>query len=303
MPQVLQILTACFAGGVTFVALALLIGPAYWYLATLPSFATGYSVYQLAEVRYQIPIAWRAAVARGQESWRVGEEFAATLNVYWTGIVKWFKMSHPFYYPALIIWIPTAHLMGFWTSIWDETVRIPSLIFSCSFLTIGVSLFFLVSIITTIAVSLLTALSLVRRNEYTRDFCGVPILISTEVIKKNKMTEVEMTYRGVGIHSFLGFLVLIQLPFLLFGRFLILLVRLSHSNERTLCGTAGVIGGGATYFLATVTLGLTFTAPLTTALLILHGGLVGALLGYLDWQYLRPWLMDLIQSQTVATTI
>lgn len=301
MSIVSRVLAGSFVAGATFIICALLV-PATWYLAALPSFATGYLAYNFAAISFNIPIAWRTAVNQTQGVWQRLEKKTDTLNGYWQAMIDFFEARHPFWYPSLVLAFVVTTIGGLWPACWRDMFLVPNLVLALFLPLVCLWGTTLTSIFMMIILALLAGAGLAPHNKYFLDLANNPIWVVKEQVRKQDMIAIEATYWNVLGYSLIGLGLFIRWPFLLLGRCLYLLIRLTHSSERTLCGTAGVIGGGLTYYVAVISLNVTLASPVAIFLLILNGGLAGALVGYLDWRFVRPSLMRLLEPKMARAT-
>jgi hypothetical protein len=159
----------------------------------------------------------------------------------------------------------------------------------------------LTSAIGTLLLTILASIGLeIRRQEFFIDEDGRSVVGDRSDYSDQGLKPRKSTYLAVVGYAALGLPVMIWRLLSFSGELARRFVCLIHSSERMLCGTASVIGGCITYLAAISGLGLTFTNPFAATLLIANGGLAGALVDYLDWQYVRPWLLAKIDSEGSA---
>ena len=293
-----KIAAACFVGGVLCSFAALMFTPDYWWLGLLAGFAGGYVGYEFREVLRAIPVAWRVA--------NDGRAFV------WRGVVKgireWRSDDHPFVYAGVfltlpfVVWIAPL-LIGL---VWQE-------VFSFGGVVIGNMAVLLTLAEAVVIFGLLAALFAFIGARTVERCYWLPRDVSKyeqkwfEEKRAKGYREVPMTYANAirwarkGIAATMIFLVCTMWIYVVIGivvagcftgRFIWRLFQLVHSEKRVLCGMDGTFGGIASYFwLISPT-----ASSMEQALLVLFGGLLGAVFGIASWEIISKRVFKVATS-------
>lgn len=286
-----KIAVACFVGGATCSAVALMVAPFFWWLGLIAGMAGGYISYEFREFMAAIPVAFH----------RARRASASTGNTLWNDGKKWLSRPHPFLLFATLVGFTTAALV-LWPS-FQGSLETPA--YSTFFTT---SWFFMLSIIFVQIASVPVTLFAFIGARYGEKCYWWPFLFTTgedapEVaeIEKEGLVRKPLTYgnvlrwmmKGVGltliffgwtIWKYLGIGVWKLLGFLV--RFGWHLFKLVHSSKRVLCALDGTLGGAVTFLWLAP-----YAATLDEkAIVVVFGGLIGAVLGVVHWKAADKYL-------------
>src|SRR3989338_6618220 len=289
-----RIAGACFSGGALCSAVAVILGPSFWWLGLLSGLALGYLAYDFGEV-------WKAVVIAAARAW---EEVSKGLGIF---------LSRPYYHIQLFAWTGV-FLIARWFFLAIQAVQ-PSTKSQeqLSLLDVAitiVAIVFLFLIILSPRLLLWVLHSIWRKGEdldrweHNR-FCREYVKGEGRYFQNMGFAEAPETYPNIIRWLWIGLLWLIPeagkvcvkcaigivLLTWLVTRFLALfflhLFRLIHSQKRVLCAIDGTLGGIISYFL------LAETADTATAkvVLVIAGGILGAFLGVVNWELVsKRWL-------------
>lgn len=265
-----KIMLACFIGGCICTLIALLVAPAFWWLGILAGFIIGYFAYDLKEIYYAIPKAWRAT-----------KKSIGSLGKY----VK----SNPVYLLAIVC----GFIFGLLTFIFlDATtdVKVP----------IGSNVF--LSFLTSLLASIFSCLSITGFASLGAN--SDEIEINTPETLNNYSYGIIISWVGRGLLILVKLLAIflfwkmwkwiaIGIAYAIWysikfsGIFLYKLFYLIHSYKRLLCAVDGSLGGVLTYWLMRA-------KHLTVQefiLVVVCGGIMGAGIGLLNWELVSKRLL------------
>ena len=273
MTETIKIARACFVGGALFIVVALLVAPTFWWLGALAGFAAGYLAHEMRETLQAISVAFRAAIAGGENVWSDLCEVKENIREY-------FSKPHPFvYYGVAIGFLTNGFFFYCFPPPQNPVVNIYRTIFGAAMIYV---------LLTFIAMlCLLICLQIQMRHE--KVFCEA--VCDQKTIREGKdkgYPEVTLTYGNVP--RYLSRLLLRGLYFVLFFFIwhlwrgiaigALVLIKTIHSNKRLLCGIDGVIGGTIVWF----TLAQPIMPLELKLLLVLFGGCLGAVIGVINWE-------------------
>lgn len=301
---------SCFIGGILCALVALRFTPNYWYVGILAGLAGGYLSYEFKKVWRAIPIVWQAT---HQGSINTGRNVIVSIE-------KWFQKPHPFLYLALIISFPVCilvvkimlidmNLLAVLVSAMNETL------FGEKFL-LSSTLVILVILYACIPILLIQGI-LIRFFTFIGSRIGercyyLPSSLSDrgkkeliQELSEKGYCEKPITYtnifrwamKGVGLtilffvwtlwkYMFIGIWKMIYYS----GMFLWYLFKLIHSQERVLCAIDGTLGGVISYIYL-ISPFMSFTEKIV---LVVFGGLLGAVIGILDYQIISKRILGVI---------
>lgn len=271
-----KIAIACFVGALIGTAVALSVAPLFWWLGMLTGFGAGYLCYDLKEVREKAPIAWKATVKRGPI------------------VLNWLKKPHPFLCLNLVIDVLVIRFL--WWLFLDtgpvaEGHRVGGIALSLFFSFLA-CLFILAIIIK------LTEESSKKEKCYwvSSFFC----IGGIEGYRK-----IQVTYWNVYRLLLKGLFTVVLWPALRFifykvwaslfrGIWTLIcfaakLFKLIHSHKRVLCGIDSAIGVALTYIL----LGTKAVTPGQQLMVVICGGIIGAVIGVLNYEIISKRLLHL----------
>lgn len=279
-----KIAWACFIGGALCAAVALIFSPAFLWLGVLAGVAGGYVSYEFRATLLAIPIAWRQTVGKG---YKIGKEVYLRLRDY-------VQVKHPFVYSAVVLALPvTVWLIS---QIYGETPR--DLLWILLMAPVA-----FIDVVFLMTGFLFAFASLGCRREGCYWEYGRYDPIQSEEVwrrferewQKDGYSEKPLTYGNawrwlaIGSGVVLVFLLWTWWTWLLRlgARFFWNLVRLISSKEREVCSICGTVGGLISYFWFA-----TSAASLgEMILLVIYGGLLGAVLGVVYWEVVSKRLL------------
>ncbi len=304
-----KIAWACFIGGCVFGLSTLAVAPRLWWLGCLSGFASGYLAYEFSEVLAAIPLAWRFAVTQIEGARQ--ELFVAVAEQYRV-VRNWFSEEHPLIYLSLLVSLPLLNVLFtsyLRTTIVDSTARPATLIVA------NVLVYLMMEfVLTFLGILPLYALAWWGAKS-NKQYFRLPVsgnegdkseIETWQQLEAAGYLEQPFTYANVirwiirGIFVAILFFCwkipcfILWLPFaigyeasLFASRFIKRLFILIHSHKRLLCGFDGTLGGLSAYWL-----GASQMATLPEALVvIIAGGLLGALFGVANWELIsKRWL-------------
>jgi len=281
MNETRKIAFACFIGGAICSAVALLLAPTLWWLGMLAGFAGGYLSYEFREVIKATSVAWRVAKDDTVDCW-VGM---------FNAIRKWLLEPHHVLYPSVTITVALYALTAYWmyyTSIPASAYVLVAGMFLLAYF--PVERFFLLCV----------HFGVRKENCFYYPF-AMPDKYEADIrkrLEKEGLKQVPMTYKSEMRWFFKGlalicFNIVCKMPkavaigfvsmcsfFFRYGWFLFKLI---HSQKHVLCGLDGVVGGTVSY--------LWLSSSGHPVLVVLFGGLLGAMFGILNWEVVSVrWL-------------
>lgn len=295
-----KIAFACFAGAVLCCGVALLMAPNLWWLGILAGMSGGYLTYDLKEAWEAIPTALQLARKAGIGDWEVvirGVDSA----------VMWLKKPHPFALMGAIggLMASGALCLGAYYGIHDHKDAINLCLMAAPSATIVFGW-----IISFFSEFFAFSYAKFEEKRFWREAFHREGARLDQVVKEfldEGLEEITLTYReafrltawglfGAFITIFvalpLALLSLIPSGARFVGRSIWHLVRIIHSRKRVLCAIDGTLGGVASYWwLAHPGM----TAP-EQVLCLCFGGLLGAVLGVLNWEIVSKRLLHVDQS-------
>ncbi len=286
-----KIAVACFVSGALCCFIALMVSPPYWWLATLAGIAGGYVGYEFREFLAAVPAAARTVLREGGYAANRLKGRVKELRV-------WFREPHPFFYlfaTLLGLWMTVPTLIpGFFLNSAGEMIP-PSVI---------VALAIVAFVLGVIACGVLTApflfLALIGAKARRCYWSPSDYWTDEEISAKARTgyRVVPTTYKHIYLFMVVGLwrvfrfsvwvipkgLVLGALSFaVLCGKVAVRVLRLIHSEKRVLCAVHGTLGGTLSY----LTLGGSASSLPEQAVVVLSGGLLGALFGVLAWKFTK----------------
>lgn len=243
-----------------FLAVAFACAPTFWWLSILAGAAAGYFSYDLREIWQAIPLAMQRAGIKWQHVLQKVRHALQEVRHTLQETKKWLTEPHPFFYGGLLVAVPFTWPVAYIlqqddTVPWALTLVLEVLAFS-TFTTVLI-----------IALGVLEEVGLKGKGKH--------ILFDHSV--KRGYAEVARNV-GKGL--------LVVTPLILKGviykpiQFLVHLFRIIHSQKRILCAVDGTLGG--------ILICLWLASPSNTlfekALLLVFGGLLGAVLGVANWE-------------------
>jgi len=286
-----KIAIACFVGAAIGTVIALSVAPLFWWLGMLAGFGAGYLCYDLKEVREKAPIAWTAA--------RKGSRYS----------LDWLKRPHPFLCLYLMT-IPALVSVSVKLLPWREDLLFrEKIVFA-----------FILGAISTFMITMIVAILVEKEAERKRCFWQ-PSLSRiwtnkeiTAMIEKG-YTQICPNYRniygllltglkhlvwgaientpkvlkGIGIELFYILRFLLWDLWVFMARFFWILLKLIHSQKRVLCGIDSAIGVFVTYLL----LGTKAVTPGQQVMVVICGGIIGAVVGVLNYEIISKRLLHL----------
>lgn len=301
-----KITIACFVGGALCVAVALMCAPMFWWLGLLAGMAGGYLGYEFREVLRAIPIAWRKS-RRGVSNWWLNTD---------NKIRKWSAEPHPIAHSYMII----LTIVTLATATIVEMKEPTRMQFRLEHILLSLLMVFLFAELAFICalpiLGLVVLLAFIGARVGEKCF-WFPFIWEDKVDQQEEEAKKleEQGYRRasligknffrwvvkgiwVTILSFVLFFVWILWKYLAIGiwlslcflrRFLWNLFKLIHSKKRVLCAIDGTIGGAIAFFCFAST-SLTFPQQI---LVVFFGGLLGAVIGVLNYEIVSKRLLHL----------
>ena len=308
-----KIAIACFFGGVLGSFVALICTPAYFWLGSFAGFAGGYLSYEFREVLRAMPIAFRLARSGGAGALVCLRD---ALRDEWRSIRVWINEPHCFVYPAVVVSMPVVLFLAWWVSrqvfMYSDMCRNEPFVLKLGLASV-VPL--MISLVLVVLLSLIfrTFASIGSRfgeRCYWRPFVDTELLTQDEradALDRCGYHEKPVTYgnvlrwamKGVGltVQFFVWTLwkelaIGIWMLLCFFGRFTWYLFKLIHSHKRVLCGADGMLGGMISYVWL-ISSSSSFTEQF---LLVLFGGLLGAVLGVVNWELVSKRVLKVTAS-------
>lgn len=279
-----KIAGACFIGGALCALVALIFSPNFWWLGALAGLAGGYLGYEFRLTLTAIPIAVRQMRWKGFTN---GKKVVKFLGEY-------ISVKHPFVYLAAVLAVPITAWLLFRTDRSDDWIATVIIILTTPLAFVDV-VAILAGIFGFLAI-------LGSRKEMVFWTSGGFGLLEVRDWKewaqlqiRDGYTEKPLTYlnayrwMGIGVGVILTAVfwtwwVSILREFAKFGWYLI---RLIHSQERYLCAIDGSIGGLIGYWLLVRS---EMFLP-ERVVLVLFGGLLGAVVGIVNWEVVSKRLL------------
>lgn len=298
-----KIAIACFIGAAIGTGVAVIVIPLFWWLGMIAGFGLGYLCYDLKEIREKAPIAWRVA--------KKGSRYSLNCSL------DWLKRPHPVLYPLLMITL----VLTFYAleSIWlnldlgrAEKMPLGSKIIVISFF--ACLIYASIGLLFLSVISGLVNMIAHRKKRYWQFFWFTKEEI--EKMREKNYRQIPITYRnvyglmiaelgyilltvllttpkvlkgiGTGLWQFLCFIFCGM--WVLLARFVWYLFKLIRSQKRVLCGFDSAIGVAVTYIL----LGSKAVTPGQQIMVVICGGIIGAVVGVLDYEIISKRLLHLV---------
>lgn len=293
-----KIAIACFIGGAICCTVALIFAPFFWWLGIIAGMAGGYISYEFREFIKAIPVAFHRAR-------RVGARAGNTL---WNDGKQWLSLPHPFQLLATLVGLSVAVLVL--EPVFLDSMRSNTHSILTAWIYLMLSIIFV-----EIALVPVTILAFIGAR-YGEKCYWWPFLVNVnkevtekevEEHKAKGLTQMPLTYsnvlrwtaKGVGliivffawtISKYLGIGIWKTLGVL--TRFAWHFFQLIHSSKRVLCALDGTLGGAVAFLWLTPLA----TTPSSQALLVVFGGLIGAVLGVVHWKTADKYLPNVNEA-------
>lgn len=292
-----KIAISCFIGGALFVVVALKCAPMFWWLAFPAGLAAGYLSYEFREVLRAIPVAWRKS-HRGVSNW-------------WLDTRKWSAEPHPIAYFYMITVVIATLAIAVKAEImvpvaWRFKLGNILLSFMTVFMYAEIAFFCMLPILV-----LVILLAFIGSRIGEKCFWFPFIMIEdkeqeseAKKLKKKGYRKEVLTGKNFfrwlakGISLTILFFVWIAWKYLFIEigflfcflrRFGWELFKLIHSKKRVLCAIDETIGGAIAFFCFAST---SLTLP-QQILVVFFGGLLGAVIGVLNYEIISKRLLHL----------
>jgi len=284
-----KIALACFIGGVVCAAAALFFAPDFWPLGLLAGFCAGYLSYEFRSVLRAVPKAWK-------------EVCSGTVSVC-TDTKEWVVERAPFLVPTvpcgigawvLLVYLVTGDFF-FTVALREDTRAVPnpfgSVIFNLIFLVFFAAL----------SVTLFSTIAFFGARLGEKCYWW-PLLLEPDFLdryiermEEKSLRRMPISWTNVtrwfakGCWQIIKFLswtmwkhLAIWIGKLVYVLYLFarLFLRIIHSDKRLLCGVDGALGGYASYLW----LAPTAETLAAKAMVVLFGGLLGAVFGIANWE-------------------
>ncbi len=281
-----EIAKSCFIGAVVCTAVAFLFAPHLFWVGTLAGFCTGYLSYRFSDILESIPRSVSIARIQSQRRfWQVKKG----LSQFW----GWIKKPHPYLLFSILgapSGIITLYLLfrAYPPATDAEIAQVVAFI--------GVGFIFALA-----APALLVAFTIYGASHHKFGKKIASSEVTPEQIGYRYSRVYSLALRGLLIFLYEILLTLvwrlwkrlaigITYCFYFISKFLWILFKFIHSRERVLCGVDAAIAGTFTYLVCINT----HLLPRETSLIVFLGGVMGAVLGLLNYALISkrfiPWI-------------